>query len=78
VPYVTTWCREVHHVQGVPLHDVLTRVELRRDERCKVDHLNFVVLAFAGDGYRFPRVKPTTAAPVPLPPRPPIFVVALP
>jgi hypothetical protein len=52
VPYVTTRYREVHHVQGVPLHDVLARVELRLDERCKMDHLNFVVLAFSEDGYR--------------------------
>jgi hypothetical protein len=52
VTYVTTRYREVHHVQGVPLHDVLARVELRLDERCKMDHLNFVVLAFSEDGYR--------------------------
>lgn len=52
VHYVTRRRHEVHHVQGVPLHDVLARIELRLDERCKMDHLNFVVSASSEDGYR--------------------------
>lgn len=52
VHYRTTRFREVHHVQGVLLHELLARVNLRLDKRHKMDHLSFVVLAHAEDGYR--------------------------
>jgi hypothetical protein len=52
VQYVTTRCREVHHVQGVPLHEVLQRTGLHLREDHKMDHLNVVVLAQSEDGYR--------------------------
>ncbi|MFI6095385.1 molybdopterin-binding protein [Lentzea sp. NPDC051213] len=52
VPYVTRRRREVHHVQGVQLHSLLTRVQLRTDTGHKMDHLSFVVLVESADGYR--------------------------
>ena len=52
VHYATTRRREVHHVQGVPLHRVLQRTRLLLDERRKVDHLNFVVQARSEDGFQ--------------------------
>ena len=52
VQYVTTRCREVHHVQGVPLHEVLQRTGPHLREDHKMDHPNFVVLAQSEDGYR--------------------------
>ncbi|SDX73130.1 hypothetical protein SAMN05216215_101482 [Saccharopolyspora shandongensis] len=52
VRYVTRHAQEVHHVQGVPLHQLLARVSLRRDGRRKKDHLSFVVLARSEDDYQ--------------------------
>lgn len=52
VRYVTRHSREVHQVQGVPLHHILARVTLCRDAARKMDHLNFVVIAHAEDGYQ--------------------------
>ncbi|USX54587.1 molybdopterin-binding protein [Lentzea sp. HUAS12] len=52
VQYRTTRVREVHQVQGVPLHDVLGRVGLRTSEGSKMDELSFVVVASSADGYR--------------------------
>jgi hypothetical protein len=52
VQYATTRFHEVHHVQGVPLHDVLQRVAINANEDRKMDHLSFVVLAQSEDGYR--------------------------
>jgi hypothetical protein len=52
VHYVTTRCREVHHVQGVPLHQVLRRASLLLAEGSKMDHLNFAVLARSEDGFQ--------------------------
>ncbi|PRY35179.1 molybdopterin-binding protein [Umezawaea tangerina] len=52
VRYVTTRRREVHHVQGVPLHRVLARTSLLVDDRRKMDHLTFVVIARSEDGFQ--------------------------
>ncbi|OZM72050.1 molybdopterin-binding protein [Amycolatopsis antarctica] len=52
VQYSTTHSRELHSVEGVPLHRVLDVLVLRRDERRKMDHLSFAVLACSADGYR--------------------------
>ncbi|MFD9700060.1 molybdopterin-binding protein [Lentzea sp. NPDC059081] len=52
VSYRTTRVREVHCVQGVPLHEVLRRVTLRVDEASKMDRLSFVVVATSQDGFR--------------------------
>ncbi|MEU5697124.1 molybdopterin-binding protein [Actinosynnema sp. NPDC020468] len=52
VRYVTNRCDEVHHVQGVPLADLLGRLDLRVEPGHKMDRLNFVVLAHSEDGYR--------------------------
>ncbi|MCP2167539.1 molybdopterin-binding protein [Goodfellowiella coeruleoviolacea] len=52
VRYTTTRRREVHHVQGVPLHDVLSRVVLRQESDAKMERLSFVVAARAADGFR--------------------------
>ncbi|WP_285634949.1 molybdopterin-binding protein [Lentzea sp. NBRC 102530] len=52
VQYRTTRVTEVHCVQGVPLHDVLSRVVLRLDGTGKMDELSFVVIATSKDGFR--------------------------
>ena len=52
VEYRTTRVREVHQVQGVPLHDVLARVALRTSGGSKMDRLSFVVVACGADGFR--------------------------
>ncbi|MFF5100579.1 MULTISPECIES: molybdopterin-binding protein [Actinosynnema] len=51
VRYSTERAREVHHVQGVPLCELLARVELREAAGGKVDRLNFVVSVRSADGY---------------------------
>ncbi|MGI5500166.1 molybdopterin-binding protein [Lentzea sp. CA-135723] len=52
VQYRTTRVREVHQVQGVPLHEVLAKVRLRTSGGSKMDKLSFVVVASSADGYR--------------------------
>ncbi|MGW6441594.1 molybdopterin-binding protein [Lentzea sp. NPDC055074] len=52
VQYRTTRVREVHCVQGVPLHEILGRVVLRLDDGSKMDKLGFVVVATSQDGFR--------------------------
>jgi hypothetical protein len=52
VHYRTTRVREVHCVQGVPLHEVLSKVVLRLDDTGKMDELTFVVAATSQDGFR--------------------------
>jgi hypothetical protein len=52
VEYVTRHVHEVHQVQGVPLHHLLTRVSLLVDDRRKKDQLSFVILARSEDDYQ--------------------------
>ncbi|NKQ54724.1 molybdopterin-binding protein [Amycolatopsis sp. K13G38] len=52
VSYVTRYRREVHRVRGVALHEVLTELRPRWDERHKMGQLNVVVLAVSEDGFQ--------------------------
>ena len=52
---ITNQSAEIHQVQGVPLHHILTRVILRCDSARKLDHLNFVVVAQDTRASRFLR-----------------------
>lgn len=52
IEYTTRFFHDVHRVQGVPLHEVLTETAIRPDPRHKMGVLNIVVLAVSEDGYQ--------------------------
>lgn len=52
IQYTTRYFHDVHRVQGVPLHEVLTETGIRPDPRHKIGELNRVVLAVSEDGYQ--------------------------
>jgi hypothetical protein len=52
IRYTTRYFEDVHRVQGVPLHEVLTETGIRPDPRHKIGELNMIVLAVSEDGYQ--------------------------
>lgn len=52
IQYTTRYFHDVHRVQGVPLHEVLTETDIRPDPRHKIGELNMVVVAVSEDGYQ--------------------------
>ncbi|WP_237710476.1 molybdopterin-binding protein [Saccharopolyspora spinosa] len=52
VRYVTRRRRELHSVQGIPLHEVLTEMPPQLDGRHKMGQLNVIVLALSEDGFQ--------------------------